>query len=619
MLRSTTLLGAFLLTALFVVCSAPDVVFAERLFTSGCELQVPGGSAAMSGVEFAFGGTTPTVETGLKRSGAVSCRTTAASASSVFRHRFAGATTQGPYFARFYVYIPSGSVPNNDAALATYVDGVASNARSVLVLKSNRTLALLNDALSQVATYTAQPLATNTWHRIEYRYGHGTGGVQVRLNGTEVMRVNGEAVSVNQIELGLYNSLVSGYNSGTGSLYFDDIAINDGVGDIQNSFPGSGSVVHLRPNAAGEVSNCLSGSWLDIDETTPATTVPDICTFNVNTTQKTIDVHVESLPIAVAALSPHITVVHGGVHLGASAAGATHFGQVYLKSAAGGSMAVGTTTYGTVPYYTNTAIQPRNYTLTSYANPATNCHWAASGTNSLDSLLVGFTAESGDVYLNTVWATVEYSTDPTFREPCATAQTGNLFDPIWTAVNGLSTDLQTKGVGFWAPAIATDQLCFGSTSNCVSSWNRQARCRLETYRVAARPNAVSFPAWNLPDFSTDITTGLCDDMLSASSKTSGWVSTGFDYANRVVGGVSVSPRACYFMRLVCDTDIQMLQGTASAPEVYPVADFTTSTFKCSNLIDDDGDGAIDYPEDPGCDAWSDIIETDGLGNCPIAC
>jgi hypothetical protein len=38
----------------------------------------------------------------------------------------------------------------------------------------------------------------------------------------------------------------------TGDWFFDDLAINDNTGSFQNSYPGEGKIIHLKPNAAGD-------------------------------------------------------------------------------------------------------------------------------------------------------------------------------------------------------------------------------------------------------------------------------------------------------------------------------------------------------------------------------
>lgn len=49
----------------------------------------------------------------------------------------------------------------------------------------------------------------------------------------------------------------------------------------------------------------------------------------------------------------------------------------------------------------------------------------------------------------------------------------------------------------------------------------------------------------------------------------------------------------------------------------PSASAAAPSYACSNGIDDDGDGKIDYPADPGCTSSSDTNETDAppQSNC----
>src|SRR3990172_6946830 len=60
-----------------------------------------------------------------------------------------------------------------------------------------------------------------------------------------------------------------------GEWYFDDIAINSSTGSFQNSYPGAGRIVALRPNAAGDSADFARGgtdsgaNWSQTDEVTP--------------------------------------------------------------------------------------------------------------------------------------------------------------------------------------------------------------------------------------------------------------------------------------------------------------------------------------------------------------
>jgi len=72
----------------------------------------------------------------------------------------------------------------------------------------------------------------------------------------------------------------------TGEWFFDDVLINSNSGSFQNSYPGPGSIKHLKPNAAGD-NSAWSNDYQSVDEVTP----DDATTFCASNTLDQIDDH----------------------------------------------------------------------------------------------------------------------------------------------------------------------------------------------------------------------------------------------------------------------------------------------------------------------------------------
>ena len=74
-------------------------------------------------------------------------------------------------------------------------------------------------------------------------------------------------------------------------LYFDDLAINTNSGAYQNSWPGDGKIVHIRPNEAGDNAQWNRGgtdsgaNWSQVSEVTP----DDINSFVTSNSSNQID------------------------------------------------------------------------------------------------------------------------------------------------------------------------------------------------------------------------------------------------------------------------------------------------------------------------------------------
>jgi hypothetical protein len=258
-------------------------------------------------------------------------------------------------------------------------------------------------------------LSTGTWYRVEYKYEDDPGTVQVRLDGSEILSATADGANVQAIRLGLCStSQVAGVACGgdfltTGTLYFDDIALNDSTGGSQTAWPGAGSIVHMQPNAAGDNSGCGAGDYSSIDEITPDDGT-SLCTLTTDGGGDIVDVNVESSSAAGIDSYDTVSLLQVGIRESAASAASEQW-RTRVKSASGGTVSQGTaTTHDDTTYLTNGDAIPRNYTLTSYTDPTTASAWTPTGTNSLDTMQIGATSVDGspDIRLSTLWALIEY-------------------------------------------------------------------------------------------------------------------------------------------------------------------------------------------------------------------
>lgn len=396
----------------------PAPADAARLWSSGCELQGDSPGNATDGMEFLFADGTSADSTQIiastKRSGLSSCaaiRSTTGWAS--FYNEFLVTALPGPFYLRFYLYISA--MPAEDAEIAVYEN--ADDNRSALILNSDGTLDIRSSDDSTVLDSDTTVLSTGTWYRIEYKYDDNS-TVQVRLDGSEILSATADGANVQAIRFGLCaTGLVAGVACGgdfltTGTLYFDDIAINDSTGGSQNSWPGAGSVVHMQPDGAGDNSGCTAGSYASVDEVSPDD-ASTICTLTTDGGGDILDTTAESSSNAGIDSYDTVTLVQVGVRE-AAASTASESWRARVKSASGGTTSSGAiTSHDDVTYRSNGAdygLIAQNYTLTSYTDPTTGIAWTPTGTNSLDSMQIGITSTdaSPDINLSTLWALVEY-------------------------------------------------------------------------------------------------------------------------------------------------------------------------------------------------------------------
>lgn len=386
---------------------------AARLWTSGCEFQGDSPGTVTDGLEFdntQSGSNSMVISTVQVRSGISACRANQigllGSGPRVGAVLLSTATSSNLY-ARTYLYISTMATTTIPAKIIAFWDRGVDAYEGGIALNPNGKLTYMDDNVAPVATSTLA-LTTGVWYRIELNYNDVSGG-ELLIDGVSQFTIgshNGDAVD------SVFFGCEANNTSNCGAdLYFDDMAVNDSTGSLQNSWPGAGSVINMQPDSAGDVNNCAAGDVTSIDEITPddATT---ICTLTTDAGGDNIDVNTESSSSAGINSSNSITLVQVGAREGATTAAAESW-TVGIKSASGGTTLAGTTVSDSLTtYQTNgqTVNVPRSYSLTSYTDPTTGIAWTPTGTNSLDNMQIRGHSVDGnpDIKLSTLWAIVEY-------------------------------------------------------------------------------------------------------------------------------------------------------------------------------------------------------------------
>lgn len=393
---------------------APPSADAARLWSGGCELQADSPGNATDDLEFGAEGTAGAskIDTTIKRSGLASCRSiNATDGQSTFRVQFSLNTVSTDLYFRFYLYITTMPAENN-SIFEVFDQGIDTEGN--LTLNTNGTLTWEDDDSTDVGT-GATVLTTGQWYRIEVNYDAGA-NIEVLVDGSSQFSLGAnDGDGIDTFLVGMCSpgaNSCGGDNSGTGDWYFDDLAVNNTSGTLQNSYPGAGSIVHMQPDSAGDGNGCSAGSVVSVDEVTPDDNTT-FCNLDADTGGDILDVNTESASAAGIDSYDTITLVHVGIREAkVSAASATW--NVRVKSAAGGTTSAGTNIAGSnTAYATNGPVYtffPREYSLVSYTDPTTGVAWTPTGTNSLDNMQIGANAVDGnpDVKVSTLWALVEY-------------------------------------------------------------------------------------------------------------------------------------------------------------------------------------------------------------------
>ena len=173
------------------------------------------------------------------------------------RRQFAVSNGNGPYYFRAYI-----NVATFPSAANTIIELLnTTQAMKVKIsLNSNGTLQL-KDEDGDIGSPSAAITSNNFEHKIEIFVDKtGAGGVHVvtaRLNETTFATASNRNLS-SGIAVWRVGGNLSVEAQTQGDWYFDDIAVNDTTGGSQNSWCGSGKVIALYPNAAGDAN-----AWLD--------------------------------------------------------------------------------------------------------------------------------------------------------------------------------------------------------------------------------------------------------------------------------------------------------------------------------------------------------------------
>ena len=408
----------FTLFILLVLLAAPDTADAARLWTSGIEQ----GTVVIDSEFDDVTGTGHSVSTTNVRSGTYSLRTNPTVDQS-FVEMYPVTPEIGVAYVRVYLYIAS--APNTPTSMLEVNRFENITTVCGLQLNTNRTLQVYADGIDpgDLIGNVSPTLALNTWHRVELLCDSsvvGTFTAAGRLDGTQFasgsMNNGGEAANqVGGITFGV--DAGSWGRTATADLYFDDIAMNSTSGGAQTSWPGSGRIVHLRPNAQGDSdpSGCNNttpcgvpaNSYQNIDEVAPN----DGTDFIDIDTAISADWNMDNASARGIQPLDTITLVDVGYDAEEEVL-ATSAMTPRIKSASGGTVSTITAVTLSHTVWNINEDGTNNYVnrFVSYTDPTTGIAWTPTGTNSLDNMQLGveMTTGTADFDISTLWAAVEY-------------------------------------------------------------------------------------------------------------------------------------------------------------------------------------------------------------------
>ena len=327
------------------------------------------------------------------------------------RMQFSSAAANGPFF--FRVYFRAATLPSAENRILYVSNSATQNTGVIAYITLDSTGALrLYDEDGQIGS-ASSALSTGTYYRIGMEVGRGGAAgshvVRARVDGTEFAGAGNRDLSsgISQFYVGGNLALEA---QTTGDWSFDDIAVNDGSGSYEYSYPGDGAYILLRPDSAGD-NNAWTNDFTAVDETTPN----DATDFQAsNTLNQIFDHNLGATPAGVGS-GDTIKLVAVNARLSGSAASANAAFVLRCKSGAGLTVQEGTPiTPSDATWRTNTAAGGLTISkLILYALPGTsNTYWSKA---TLDTAQIGARISTGNTnaaQISAIWLGVEYSSVP---------------------------------------------------------------------------------------------------------------------------------------------------------------------------------------------------------------
>lgn len=318
-------------------------------------------------------------------------------------------------FVRVYIYVVT--LPSANTTILEFNDGVVTE--SGIQMTTTGTLKLMYNNTSGVYTQqgsSSSSLSLNTWYQIELSINDTTISsttINARLNGVSfasgTVAINASAGGVNggDCTFGLDSSF-SFTETASGEWWIDDIAINDGTGGNQNSFPGSGKLIRMTPNAAGDANTFASqvggtagstNNFTRVDEVTP----DGITSYNGDHTLNDTDMYKCNASGIGASDTVNVVQVLSS-YAGASTSAVASIKLQIEKTASG--------TKGQSAAFTSTSTSFITTALAQSIVEYTNPDGAAWTQSTLDTMQIGMivtTGNTNDLIVSTIWAYVDYT------------------------------------------------------------------------------------------------------------------------------------------------------------------------------------------------------------------
>jgi hypothetical protein len=389
-----------------------------RVFQDGFELN----STTPNISNWSTIGSGTTISSTTVRSGNYSGRISSLTSGSAkgFLKKWLASAGNGPYFGRAYIYIVTYPSAANTIMYFSASSTFGSSVRCSIKLNSNGTLTLHDNTGAQIGS--ASPvLSTGKWYLVELKTDTnqppGSRIIEGRLNKIVFASSNNSSHSQSFAFAVGGNLLLEAQTQG--EWFFDDVAVNDASGSYQNSYPGSGKIIHLLPNASGDsntFSTQVGGTAGSSNNYTRVNEVPPNDATSYNGSNMLNEEDSFNCQNSGIGSSDIVNVVAVGARFRNNVADTITAIRFRLKKETGGTVIESADIVpNTTSWNTNGTSEPRNFPIITYTDPD-GSPWTQS---TLDSIQIGYKIVLGGVNridVTNIWASVDYTPVITLTE-----------------------------------------------------------------------------------------------------------------------------------------------------------------------------------------------------------
>lgn len=370
-----------------------------RIWSSGFEL-----NSTTANVEF-DSTSNITISSSIVRSGTYAGRATATAAQATLRQILFTTTQSTIGYIRVYFRIESSGTA---AVRSLFFEDTANAIQAGIRLNTDDTLTLIK-ANGGTLGSNSSALKHNYWYLLELKNdATGAGAIEARLEGTVFASgANSSQGKWARVSMGGFA------NNSTFDLYFDDIAVNDSTGSFQNTYPGHGKIIHLKPSAAGDANGFLvqiggtagsANNFTRVNEVTP----DDATSYNGSAVLSAEDLF-NADDSGISSLDIVNVVSVGGRFADLVGADATAAFKLEIEKTAVGTKSQSATIIpNSTTWRTNASATPWLYPITLYQDP----DGTAWNQTTLDSMQIGYTQTATNVQtiaVSKVWTLVDYT------------------------------------------------------------------------------------------------------------------------------------------------------------------------------------------------------------------